>query len=356
MRVIELVSNKVWGGGERYVLDLCKALRADGADVEIYTRGIEAVDHRFKAEDFTPGKMSLGGLFGLRASLQLARRLRHINGPVTIHVHNFKDAEMAVNARSLAGVPREDVRIVCTRHLVKPAKKSSVYAQLDALIFVSELARDEFMRTKPEVNPDTVHVIHNSIQTQAAPKPSFSDGDELKLLFLGRINPEKGLDTLLHAMNLLPAELPVSLKIAGTGDEAYIRLLKSIVSQGVADVEWLGNVDNVYAEIAKCDVGVVPSRARESFGLVLLEFMSQGKPVISTDNGAQTEIITDGVEGILVPPESPRDLADAIERLANDKKLLASMGTAALRRFDDNFTYEKFYTRIKVVLSAPSEK
>ena len=91
MNIIHLVSNKVWGGGEQYVLDLCCRLEADGNSVAVITRGIDAVDKPFAKAGFTPGHLPLGGVFDFISASRLSRVLDSMPDAV-VHVHNFKDA------------------------------------------------------------------------------------------------------------------------------------------------------------------------------------------------------------------------------------------------------------------------
>ena len=152
MNIIQLISNKTWGGGERYALDLSRALADAGHSVGVITRRCEAVDGSFTAAGLTPGHLPLGGMLDLFSPLQLARILNRIAGPVVVHCHNFKTARTAVWARRLAHKPG-NVKIVVTRHLARPAgtgkADTDLYRALDAIIFVSETARKAFLSTNP---------------------------------------------------------------------------------------------------------------------------------------------------------------------------------------------------------------
>ena len=138
MKIIHLGSNKVWGGGEQYVLDLATTFAAKGNDVSIVSRNINAVTHRFTDAGLPVTTMALKGDIDIISPIKLARLIGK-EQPVVLHVHNFKDATTALRARTLSR--NSNVRIVMTRHLVKPAKKKSLYNRLDAMIFVSHLAR-----------------------------------------------------------------------------------------------------------------------------------------------------------------------------------------------------------------------
>lgn len=353
MNVVQIVGNKVWGGGERYVLDLCRALEADGHSVAVITRGKEAVDSRFRAAGFTPGRLPLGGLFDFISPGRLAVVLDRMDAPVVVHVHNFKTARIAVAARRMMRQPSK-VRIIVTRHLVRPAKtdKSSLalYRDVDAVVFVSELARREFVATLPHgaVDESKFSVIHNAIvpprNIEAAPK----DESELRIVYAGRICAEKGLDVLVKALSRLDDIRGVRLHIAGAGTPRDVeRLMRLAASLGIADrIEWHGHIDNVWPLIASADIAVLPSVVAEALGLAVLEYMSCGVAPVCTSNGGAREIVDDGINGLLVAPGDDVALADAIRRLADDSGLRASIAAAALSTATEKVSYEAFYRKI----------
>lgn len=351
MNVIHLVSNGEWGGGERYVLDICKALRDHGHSVAVVTRGRKAVDSRFRAEGFEPGRLPLGGLMDFISPTTLARVLNRLEGPVVLHVHNFKDADTALRARRLCR-DGERVRVVMTRHLVKPAKRgryhAAIYRGLDALVFVSQAACDAFMATAPALDPSRVHVLHNSIVPPESVTPMLKAEGEIHIAYVGRIAREKGVDVLVKAFAQLCDIEGARLCIAGTGPASEVMPLMELSRRlDVADrVEWLGALDDVYPFVASADIGVVPTRAVEALGLVVLEFMSQSRVVVASGCGGPAELIADGETGLLVPPDDADALAAALRSLVTDSALRERMGAAARARFEGECGYDRFYGRL----------
>ena len=345
MRIIHLVSNKVWGGGEQYVLDLATEFASRGNDVAIVSRNINAVTHRFTDAGLPVTTMALKGDIDIISPIKLARLIGK-EQPVVLHVHNFKDATTALRARTLSR--NSNVRIVMTRHLVKPAKIKSLYNRLDAMIFVSHLAKNEFMSTSPVIDTAKVHVIHNSIKQL----PATTDNGQhngLALMFHGRLSPEKGIDVLLKAF--AQAAIPdARLVIVGSGNQEYVKELQTIAENaGIAQqVTWAGHTSDIHPLIAKADIGVCPSRARESFGLSVVEYMAHGKPVITTNNGAQPEYITDGKDGILIAPDDIGALATAMQSLVSSEKRQA-IGKAAKATFDAHLSFPIFIEKIEKV-------
>lgn len=353
MNIVHLVSNGVWGGGERYVLDLCRACSARGHSVAVVTRRCPAVDKPFEEAGFTPGHLPLRGAIDFISPMMLARVLNRMDAPIVLHAHNFKDAYTAVRARSLMKDPSK-ARVAVTRHLVKAAKDSAMerdlYRRIDDIIFVSETARKAFESGRPGCDESRFHTVYNSIiAPQAAPRQH--DGDNtVRLLFAGRISAEKGVDVLLEAMARL-ADLPVKLTIAGVGNAKTVMPLMSLCHRLNLDerVTWAGHINDIFGAIAGSDIGVLPTRCIEAFGLTVLEFMSQGVPVVASAAGGPAEIITDGTDGLLVPPSDPAALARAIRRLVVDPALRARMAHAAKTTFDTRFAYDRFYNQIMAI-------
>ena len=350
LNIIHLISNRTWGGGERYALDLCRRCAADGHSIAVVTRGIEAVDSRFAAAGFKPGHLPLGGPLDLVSPLQLARILNRLDAPVIVHTHNFKDARPALTARRLRRRPRQ-IHVVTTRHLARPADTGATakatYGGLDAIVFVSETARRTFLSSSPAVDHGRLHVIHNSLlDTAAEHEPANADAP-LRLLYCGRLCAEKGLHTLIEALEQMPAA-SWQLTVAGEGKGTYVLPLMRRCRQAGIDgkVDWAGPVDDIAPLLAAADAGIVPTVAPEAFGLSILEFMQAGMAVVTTDNGAQPELITAGENGILVPPSDSKALAAAIGDLIADRQLAAQLGASARRKALAVFGYDNFYKNI----------
>lgn len=346
MKIIHLVSNRVWGGGEQYVLDLATAFAADGSNVTIVSRNFDTVTSRFKEAGLPVITMPLKGTIDLVSPFRLAKMLRGA-GKVIIHVHNFKDATVAVRARSISG--NKEARVVLTRHLVKPAKAMSLYRRLDAMIFVSHLAKDEFMSTAPKVDAAKITVVHNSIKQAPVTMPPHTGNKQLTLMFHGRLAPEKGIDTLIKAFATIENK-DTRMVIVGSGNEEYIRELQSLAAaNGVAErIEWTGHSNDIHPLIEKADIGICPSHIREAGALSVIEYMAHGKPVIASNNGAQPEYVTSGTNGILVAPGDTQALAEAIATLS-DSTVRGTMGKAARETFKERLAYPIFIEKIENV-------
>lgn len=353
MNIIHLVRAETWGGGERYALDLCRESIKAGYSVTVVTRGEPIIDKQFAEAGADIKHLPLGGFTDLRSPFLLARMINRMKGEaVMIHVHTFKDAEIVARAKKLV---REDIemRLVCTRHLVKRAKRSKrwkfIFSAIDALIFVSELAKNRFLSGNPQIDPKKIAVVHNSILVPESFRELKSPpgASPLILLYTGRISPEKGIDILIKAFSKL-SDLNITLRIAGTGKEEYVNQLKSLAANYniSSRIEWLGFVPMIYEAIIDADICISPSTVEESFGLTVIEYMSQGRPVITTTNGAQKEIISNRHDGLLVEPGDVESLADSIKELANDKDFRLKLGSEAIKTFNSRFSYKIFFEKI----------
>ena len=176
----------------------------------------------------------------------------------------------------------------------------------------------------------------------------LNDKNNVKLLFVGRLVSYKGVDVLLDAMAKTSG---VELFVIGSGnlDEELAAQTERL---GIKDkIHFLGTVetDELKSAFNDCDVFVLPSVTRaECFGLVQLEAMVYGKPVINTSlPTAVPEVSLDGISGLTVTPGSVQELADAINKLTVDTELRETFGKAARKRCQDNYNLDIMQERIR---------
>lgn len=360
MNIVHLVSNKEWGGVERYVLDLCRHSADAGHSVAVITRGAKNVDAHFADAGFTPGHLPLRGALDFFSPMVLARVLNRMAAPIIIHAHNFKDAYTAVRARDLMA-RSADARVVVTRHRAKAAKDSGMarqlYRSVDEMIFVSEAARQAFLAGHPGCGEDKLHVVHNSIVPSVPRERVASSDGTVRLLYFGKINRDNGVDVLVDAMAKL-TDLPLQLTIAGVGSgKDVVPLMRACSNYRINDrVDWVGQIDDVCGAIAKADIGVLPARVPEAFGMTALDFISAGVPVVATATGSLSEIFTDGIDGKIVEPGNADALADAISLLATDEKLRDSISSAAKNTFETKIGYAQFFNKTTLIYEGAIKK
>jgi phosphatidylinositol alpha-mannosyltransferase len=176
--------------------------------------------------------------------------------------------------------------------------------------------------------PGNYRIIPDAVDTDrfnpgVAPASGFSVSGK-KVLFVGRCEPRKGLPELLAAFPLVRQAVPDAvLLVAGTGplERQSCRLARDL---GIAHaVEFLGYVadERLPSLYAACDVYCSPALGGESFGIVLLEAMATGKAVVASSISGYRQVVDDGRNGLLFPPDDPAGLARAVIRVLTDPAL-----------------------------------
>lgn len=154
--------------------------------------------------------------------------------------------------------------------------------------------------------------------------------------FVGALYPLKGPHVLLDAFRYV--QVPCELALLGPSDPMYLASLERRAKLCANKVTFLGFHRDVDSFMERIDLLVVPSVAYESFGMVILEAMSHGKPVVCSDFGGMKEIVEDGVTGVVVPARDDAALAAAITTLLTNAGLRREMGHAGKRRLIQHFT------------------
>ena len=186
-----------------------------------------------------------------------------------------------------------------------------------------------------------LHTIHNFVKLDELEK-NITLGDYV--LYFGRIEKIKGINTLLQASAKLP-NIPLII----VGDGGYRTELEAIIKdKKLKHVRFLGYKSGVELSnlIAKCRFSVVPSEWPETFGLTTLETYVKGHPVIGSRIGGIPEVISDGCDGLLVTPGDVNELATAIKHLWNSPKIVLAMGKSAQLKAINTFGPEQHYSKI----------
>ncbi len=177
-----------------------------------------------------------------------------------------------------------------------------------------------------------------------------NETNPLRLLFLGNVIPLKGLHVLLEALRHPAFDFRLDVVGSLTVDPTYARKMQEKANaNGLSSkVFFHGILDNepLIERFEYAQVMVMPS-SYEGFGIAYLEGMGFGLPAIATTSGAASEFITDGENGYLIPPENSSVLAERLTTLANDRELLARMSINALKRYQQQPTWEETVDRIR---------
>ncbi|OIK00634.1 glycosyltransferase family 4 protein [Streptomyces colonosanans] len=300
--------------------------------------------------------------FGFLSAARV-RRWLHDGAFDVIHIHEPASPSLGLLACWAAQGP-----IVATFHTSNPRSRAMVAAyailqaaleKISARIAVSEYAR----RTLVEHLGGDAVVIPNGVDVdffaEAEPRPEWQSGggegqsEEARssveggggrragetIGFIGRIDePRKGLPVLMKALpKILAARPQTRLLVAGRGDEA--EAVRTLPAELRSRVEFLGMIsDEDKARLLRSvDLYVAPNTGGESFGIILVEAMSAGAPVLASDLDAFAQVLDQGAAGELFANEDAEALADAALRLLGDPERRAELrarGSAHVRRFD----------------------
>jgi len=201
--------------------------------------------------------------------------------------------------------------------------------KLDGKIAVSKPAMEFASKYIPgyyNIIPNGIDLEHFS--SDVAPIEEFCDGKQ-NILFVGRLERRKGLNYLIRAYHQVKREIPDSrLIVVGPGIRPRKKYEKWIKRNGLKDVVFIGYAP--YSELPRyyktADIFCAPATSQESFGIVLLEAMAVGTPIVATNIDGYANVVTHGEDGWLVPPKDSRALAQALVSVMSDETLRQQMG------------------------------
>jgi glycosyltransferase involved in cell wall biosynthesis len=278
--------------------------------------------------------------------------------PGIVHVHlNWPLAgRYGILGALVARVPA----IVATVHLfVKPEPGPIVSVQryllrsaVDRIIAVSnEVERG--LRHSFGLPPSKLNVVYNGIALSAFDRPMNASlraaitghKQQPLVLTVTRLEPQKGLNFLIDAAELLPE---VTFVIAGDGSSRRV-LEEKVCARGLEGrVIFLGHRSDIPDLLAACDLFVFPS-LYEGLPLAPLEAMAAGKPVIATRVGGTDEAVLHGKTGLLIPPADPRALADAIRTLLDNPALAQELAAAGRARVANQFSVQNMMEHVTAI-------
>ena len=391
---------QVYGGAGVHVEYLSREL-AKLIEVEVHCWGPQRADegNLHVIGDEPPAEVTAGtdakfktAVDALALNLSQMKELGRID---IVHTHTWYVSMAGFLAKKLYNIP-----FVLTTHSLEPLRAwkaeqlGSGYAMsswmertaildADAIIAVSHGTKADILRAYPEVDAAKVHVIYNGIDLHEYQKTTATDalvkyGVDVSapyVLFVGRITRQKGVVHLVEAVKYLPKGMQLVL-CAGAPDTpeiaAEMRAGVEATRAAGGNIVWIEKMVTKPEAIelySNCRVFCSPS-VYEPFGIINLEAMACGAPVVASATGGILEVVVDGVTGYLVPfePDSvtgfpvdadrfARDLAARITELMGDAELCASMGDAGRKRVEQIFAWESVAAQtVKLYRGLLSEK
>lgn len=304
--------------------------------------------------------IAMSGAFDVTAAKRLSELVRR-EGFRIVHTHGYRSSMVARTAAGLFGMRAALVNTV--RGIpANPGFRFRAYHRIDCAtmrmsartIAVSEKTRDALVGDG--IPESRVTVIENGLEIDSynpdTPAVDFraafgiAPGDVV-IGCLGRLHPMKGLGILMNAARgrLTSGNPPAKLLFVGDGPmRAELEALAAKL--GVADkVVFAGFQEDVQTGLAAMDVVALPSLS-EGLPVSLIEALAMKKPIVATTVGGIPQMIDEGVNGLLVPPNDPAALKAAVERLAGDPALRERMGAASLVIARERFSIERMCARI----------
>jgi len=356
------------GGLATHVFELSKAI-AERVEIHIVTCNFPgalelesvggAVVHRINvysapSPDFLTWAMLMNASL-LRAGCELTSERRFD----MIHCHDWLVAQACVTIKHATGIP-----LVATIHSTESGRRHGIHTDYQRVIheiegwltyeasrivccswsMVNEVAglfnvpRDKIWMIPNGVDPE----IYRPGAIDRSLRDKYADPNEKIVLYVGRLVPEKGVNVLIGAIpRILFAHPNTKFIIVGEGysREMLSSLSKSLgVDRKVFFTRYVSD-DEVKGLLGLADVQVVPS-IYEPFGIVCLEAMASGIPVVASDTGGLSEIVEDGVTGLKVPSDNSNAIAYAVNRLLSDSALRESMSKRARERALAKFSWK----------------
>lgn len=323
MRVLQVSSARTLGGGETHVSELTAKLRDLGHEIVVAGKRAGPLH----PEIALPFLNSVDIVSALRLRSILRQKPFDI-----VHAHVARDYTVVLAAAW--GVP--DVKVVLTRHLLYPVKRHALYRRVDGWLAPTS----QILRTLGPLEPKHSDVIPNWVNVRKFAFLPHSQHSPVTVGLLGQISPHKGHDDAIEAIRELGAGY--RLLIAGKGESNYVESLKRKAAGLPVEFPGFVELPDFFAMI---DILAVPSW-EEPFGIVLLEAMASGIPLVSTACGGPLDIVESEEHGLLVPPKSPLALAQAIHRLGVNPGLRDHVVRQARQRVEEHYDIDAVVPRI----------
>ncbi len=331
------------GGVGEHVRHLAGELRNRGLDVRVLapsagSRRQKPVEGLYPLGRPIPVPAN-GSVARISLSFHLASRIReilqreqfqvlHLHEPLmpALPVTVLRSNAAAATVGTFHAYARQNLGYYYGRPLLR-----RLFRKLDACIAVSEPARrfvDRYFPANYTLIPNGIDI--GRFSPEVPPAPRVLRPDRRTILFLGRLEERKGLSTLLDAYQLLrQVRADCQLVVAGEGP-LRLGYQRRVEEEGIPDVHFLGFLPEAEkpAFFTAADIYCAPNTGKESFGVILLEAMACGAPIVATAIDGFRQVVEDGKQGLLVPKSDDARMAEALALLLDQPSLRQRMGAA----------------------------
>lgn len=353
-RILKVCTSRSWGGMEMSMTVTADRLRDRGNEVVPVCYPNSPIHERLKRLDFEPLLFDLWGKFHPFKAFRLSRFINS-GGIDVVHTDYSRDLFTLVPALKLA----RPTPLVLHKHVgTKNPKNLPVhpilYGRVDCAIAISEVIARNLVETHP-LREDQVRLIHHGIDLDRftpdpvrrhAVRAEMGVGENVPLVgIVGRLQKHKGhLEFLEVAKRVLPRHPEARFVVVGEAtrgeDEEANEILDRFQAAGLGDRMILtGYRDDVPDLLGAMDVFLFPTHA-EAFGLVIVEAMAMGVPVVSSNCDGVPDIVEEGQTGYLVDPTNVEALTAAVELLLADPARRQDFGAAGRRRASEAFSLD----------------
>ena len=320
---------KEFGGAERSYIDLCSALTARGHEVlAICERRARVREYLERIEGLTVRSITVFGPWDYLAAWSLKSHIKAFK-PAVVQAHLARAASLGGRAAQSLGIPS----IAKTHNYVN----LKYYRHINHL--VPTTAKQKAYLLANGISPNDLSQIPNFSSIAVKPRAQVTRGDALRVVAIGRLVHKKGFDFLLKTLAAaLERGLNLRLEIAGDGPElTALRKQAAELNLG-SKLTFLGWQASVESCLARADVFVLPSRD-EPFGIVCLEAMAMGVPIITTRTDGPMEIL-DSDTALLVDIEDISGLSQALGDVLSDQVQAEDRAAAAHAKFHAHYSEE----------------